>query len=156
MTGLNPLCFRETLLQLRCVKTRWIRMLLNCLCLFALGAFLLPAGAACVRFKPAAPSATHPPAMDGPGSFGELQDTVTLGCLAYLGSIKQGREERVLIRDERGTLHTLKLGSYIGENSGVIKQIDADFLDIHQLVKRDGQWVEVSVKLPRAPDPKPR
>ncbi|HEX4328089.1 MAG TPA: pilus assembly protein PilP [Burkholderiales bacterium] len=143
-------------MQLASAKTRSVKTLLNCLCLFVLAAFVLPAGAACVRYKAPAASANHPPVMDGPGSFGELHETVTLDCLAYVGSIKQGKEERVLIRDEQGILHTLKLGSYVGENSGIIKEIHVDFIDIHQLVKRDGQWVELSVKLPRAPDPKPR
>lgn len=105
------------------------------------------AAAECVRHGP--PSGATPPNIDGPGSFGELQDTVTLDCLTYVGSIQHESEEHVLIRDERGKVHALQVGSHMGENSGVISKIDADTIYLEQVVNRNGEWEIVVVRFPK-------
>lgn len=102
-----------------------------------------------MRWKPAPPAQNAAPQFDGPGSFGELHETVTLDCLAYAGSISRDGIEHVLIRDETGRIHVLKPGSYMGENSGVIARIDADVIHIRQLLKRNGRVEEVSVRFPK-------
>ncbi len=107
------------------------------------------AQAECVRWKPAPRPANAAPEFDGPGSFGPLQDTVTLDCLTYVGSIQKDGVEHVLIRDERGTVHTLRRGSYMGENSGVIERIDADAIYIRQLLSRGGKVEERIVRFPK-------
>lgn len=68
---------------------------------------------------------------DGPGSFGRLHGTVTLDCLRYVGSVSINGVEWVLIRDERGEVHRLRPGDYMGP--GVIGRIDAEaiYLDLH-------------------------
>lgn len=88
---------------------------------------------------------------DGPGSFGRLHGTVTLGCLRYVGSILSGDQEWILIEDDRHEVHRLKVGDYIGENSGVIRAIDGDFIYIEQSVPlRGGAGHEpLMVKLPK-------
>ena len=111
----------------------------------------LPAHAACVRTKPGPPPGDAPPSFDGPGSFGPLHGTVTLGCLKYTGSISRAGVEHVLIRDDEGTIHRLKIGDYMGENGGVIHGIEATHIVIEQLVKRDGELRSVMVKFPRTP-----
>ena len=111
-------------------------------------------GAECVRWKPLPRSPNVAPDLDGPGSFGELQDTVTLDCLKYVGSIQKNGIEHVLIRDERGKVHLLGRGSYMGENTGVITNIDAEFIYIHQVINRNGQWIEVVVTFPKHTDEK--
>ena len=110
--------------------------------------FTAPAWAECVRYKPPPPS-NGPPDFDGPGSFGELQDTVTLDCLRYVGSIEKQGDEHVLIKDERGTIHVLRTGSFVGENTGMIKKIDADAIYIEQIVSRNGEWKPIIVKFPK-------
>jgi Tfp pilus assembly protein PilP len=67
-----------------------------------------------------------PGRTDGPGSFGPLHATVTLDCLTYVGSVSRDGREWVLIRDERGVVHRLTLGGYMGP--GVITRIDAEFI----------------------------
>jgi hypothetical protein len=108
---------------------------------------------ACVRYDPAAAAkSTSPPQFDGPGSFGELQDTVTLDCLSYVGSIQKDKKELVLIRDERGVVHRLRVGDYIGENTGVIARIDRDAIYIEQSIKRDGKVKSVTSRFPKVPE----
>ena len=88
--------------------------------------------------------------FDGPGAFGELQDTVTLACLKYVGSIGQAGDEQVLIQDDRGKIHRMRVGSYMGEYTGVIEKIDDDFIYIAQSVPQSsGAFRKVLVKFPR-------
>jgi type IV pilus assembly protein PilP len=109
----------------------------------------LPAAAACKRINPSASQGKQPPQLDGPGSFGPLHGTVTLDCLKYVGSIEKDGVEHVMIRDEQGTVHRLKVGDYMGENGGVISRIDDSTIYINQRVKRDGKWKEVVVRFPK-------
>ena len=115
---------------------------------FALACALPSAAtAACIR---TGPSAKAPPELDGPGSFGPLHGTVTLDCLKYVGSIEMGGVEQVLIRDEQGTIHRLKVGDPMGENSGVISRIDETTITITQRVQRGkGKWQEIVVRFPK-------
>ena len=113
-------------------------LVLILVCLFASSA-----NAACVRYQPPANAA---PGVDGPGSFGELQDTVTLDCLKYVGSISKSGKEYVLIKDERGEVHRLTVGSYMGENTGIITKMDDEAIYIKQMIQRNGEWGEAVVK----------
>jgi hypothetical protein len=109
------------------------------------------ARAACVRFDRDTANAATPPQFDGPGSFGELQDTVTLDCLTYVGSIQKDNRELVLIRDERGVVHRLGVGDYMGENTGVIAKIDRDAIYVEQHVRGNGKVESVTVRFPKVP-----
>ena len=111
-------------------------------------AFSATAQAECVRWKPD-PKSARPPDFDGPGSFGPLHGTVTLDCLKYVGSIQQGGVEHVMVRDERGTVYRLKVGDYVGENGGIISRIDNEAIYIKQLVRRNADWEEITVRFPR-------
>lgn len=120
---------------------------LVCLAVFAvLIVFPAIANAECVRWTPPKKPSNAAPEFDGPGSFGTLHNTVTLDCLSYVGSLEKNGVEHVLIRDETGTIHQLRPGSYMGENSGVIMKIDATTIHIKQLVKRNGRLEEIDVK----------
>jgi len=116
--------------------------------LFLACVFSFAAQAECVRWKPKPANAA--PELDGPGSFGPLQDTVTLGCLTYVGSIQKDGVEHVLIRDDKGTVHTLRRGSYMGENTGIIERIDADAIYIRQFISRSGKVEERVVRFPKS------
>ena len=102
----------------------------------------------CIRYKPPSPGSV-PTGFDGPGSFGELQDTVTLDCLQYVGSIQREGIAHALIRDETGKLYDVKIGEVIGENAGVIRRIEADGIYLEQLFYRNGEWKVVAVRLPK-------
>jgi hypothetical protein len=106
----------------------------------------MTADAECVRLKLAPRPPNVHPDFDGPGSFGELQDTVTLDCLKYVGSVQKNGIEHVLIRDEKGKVHVLRPGNFMGENTGVITKIDHNTIYIRQLVPRNGDWEKVVVK----------
>lgn len=71
-----------------------------------------------------------------PGSYGELDRTVTLDCLHYVGSIQRNGREHVLIQDERGKVHLLTVGSSMGWNRSMIIKIDADYIYLRQLVNQ--------------------
>jgi Tfp pilus assembly protein PilP len=55
-----------------------------------------------------------------------------------VGSIVSGGQEWVLVQDDHGGIHRLRVGDYIGENSGVIRAIDGDFIYVEQLVPASG------------------
>jgi hypothetical protein len=103
--------------------------------------------AECVRYEPLPEG--KPLGFDGPGSWGELQDTVTLDCLSYVGSIERNGEEYVLIEDEQGKVHELRNGDYMGENTGFIVEIGADVIYVLQLVKRNDDWRPLLVRFPK-------
>jgi hypothetical protein len=90
--------------------------------------------------------------LDGPGSFGALDGTVSLDCLKYVGSIQLRDTEYVLIQDERGTVHRLTTGDRMGENGGVISRIDNDTIYVQQRLKRAGKWHDTVVKFPKKAD----
>lgn len=71
---------------------------------------------------------------------------MTLDCLKYVGLIYKNGKEYVLIKDERGKVYRLTVGSYMGENSGVITKINHDAIYIRQLIQRNGAWEENIVK----------
>jgi hypothetical protein len=91
------------------------------------------AGSACMRTKHEASIGS----FDGPGSWGPLQDTVTLDCLQYTGSIVRNAVEYVLIRDENGAIYRLKVGDFMGENTGRITKIDEHYIYIEQYSGKD-------------------
>ncbi len=107
--------------------------------------FTAVAHGACVRYDAAA-KPLNIPEFDGPGSFGELQDTVTLDCLTYVGSIQKGEKEYVLIKDERGVVHQLTVGDYMGENTGMIMKFSHDVIYIEQTIRRNGKLESVTIK----------
>ena len=76
---------------------------------------------------------------DGPGSYGPLDATMTLDCLELIevGQI-YGRYYGI-IRDDRGTEHWVKIGTYIGVG-GVILGITHDKLIIELPIEESGQW----------------
>ena len=110
-------------------------------------AIAAPAAAECQRTP-----VGQGPEIDGPGSFGALDGTVTLECLRYVGSVEMRGTEYVLIQDERGTVHRLKTGDRMGENGGVISRIDNDTIYVQQHLKRAGKWHDTVVKFPRKTD----
>jgi Tfp pilus assembly protein PilP len=113
------------------------------LVLFAMCALSYSVAAECVRYKP--PPKGAPADFDGPGAWGELQDTVTLDCLRYVGSIERNGSERVQTLDERGKVQALQVDSFMGENTGVIVRIDADAIYVEQIVNRNGEWQPLTV-----------
>ena len=120
---------------------------MRALFLAAICALSYSASAECVRYQP--PPEGKPPDFDGPGSWGKLQDTVTLDCLRYVGSIERNGEEYVLIEDERGDIHELRNGDYMGENSGFIVEIGPDVIYVLQLVNRNDDWRPLLVRFPK-------
>jgi type IV pilus assembly protein PilP len=102
-----------------------------------------------VRTSPGTAAGKRPD-LDGPGSFGRLQDTVTLGCLTYLGTIGNDKTLQALVRDDRGEIHRMRVGDYMGENSGVIRKIEEGAITIEQITMNGAQPVTRTVTLKRA------
>ncbi len=118
--------------------------------LIAAFCFSAAAGAACVRYVPDPKPPTY---LDGPGSFGKLQDTVTLDCLSYVGSIGTAGDEQVLIRDEYGVIYRMHVGDYMGENTGVIRKIDGDAIYIEQMIREGKDYKQVMVRFAKTAKP---
>ena len=99
------------------------------------------ASAECMRFVPKDPD--HPD-VDGPGAFGPLQNTVSLGCLQFKSIVGSGSGIQANLVDETGAAYRVSVGDYIGENTGRITEITKDRITIVQLVKgTDNEWVEL-------------
>ena len=67
-----------------------------------------------------------------------------LDALRLAGSISRpGKPMRMVIKDPKGTLHTVGVGSRIGQNFGVISAINEGGLEIKELVQDSaGEWIE--------------
>ena len=119
---------------LECMKTSTLAFLSACL-LFASA----NASGQCVRNTEKLPPGT----LDGPGSFGPLQDTVTLDCLKFKGVSYHGKELVAVLEDERGKSYRVKRGDNVGEKSGYLTEITSNRLTITQIVPDGrGGWIE--------------
>ena len=109
--------------------------------LAALSLVAADAHAECMRVVPKSPNHVD---VDGPGAFGPLQDTVSLGCLQFTSVVGSGHNIQANLVDETGVAYRVSVGEYIGENTGRISEITKDRITIVQLVKgADNEWVEV-------------
>ena len=106
-----------------------------------LACFTLTAQAECKRFK----TQKTKPGYDGPGSFSSLHNTLTLDCLTLvnIGTINGTRV--AVIKDETSKNYFIKLGDYMGENSGQVVEILEHTLVIEQQHQTAGQWVKKRV-----------
>jgi hypothetical protein len=104
----------------------------------------------CMRLVPQ----SGPPGPDGPGSWGELQDTLTLSCLTYVDVVGEGENAMATLVDERGARYQVRLGTYVGENTGKVSRITPDRIEIIQIVPdSDGGWREFAAYLSREREP---
>ena len=67
-----------------------------------------------------------------------------LDSLRMVGTLEHpGKPLQAVIKDPKGTLHTVQVGDHIGQNFGTILKITGDGLDIKELVQSgDGEWTE--------------
>lgn len=67
-----------------------------------------------------------------------------LDALRLVGTInKPGKPLRGVIKDPKGTLHTVQKGDRIGQNYGKITQIGEEGIDIKELIQdANGEWIE--------------
>ncbi len=85
--------------------------------------------------------------LDGPGSWGPLQDTVLLKDLELVETQIQNGQWHAYIRDPSGKTHDITAGSFVGENTGRVIEIRKDILVIMQIVMDgEGGWIEVPVE----------
>jgi hypothetical protein len=107
-----------------------------------LGLFLASANArgACMRLV----SLPHRPELDGPGAFSPLQDTLTLDCLVFTGTIVHGKEIVAVVQDERGAIYKVARWNYLGENTGRVVEITATRIKVLQVVRdENGNQIQV-------------
>jgi type IV pilus assembly protein PilP len=68
--------------------------------------------------------------------------------LKYVGSIKFKNYFWALILDRDGNVHNLRIGDYLGQNSGKIKEILENKIIIRELrPNKSGQWNEFDVEI---------
>lgn len=67
-----------------------------------------------------------------------------LDSLRMVGTIERaGKPLRAIVKDPKGTLHTVQVGDRIGQNFGTILKVTADGLDIKELVQDgSGEWIQ--------------
>jgi Tfp pilus assembly protein PilP len=97
----------------------------------------------CMRLVPQE-QAVHPD-IDGPGSFGPLQGTLTLGCLRVLSIRGAGKDRIATVVDERSHTYEVRAGAWIGENGGRISEITDRRITVVQVVLgADGKFIETN------------
>ena len=91
--------------------------------------------------------------LDGPGSRGLLQDTMTLDCLTFLGIETRDGVTVAQIRDDQGRIFDIQLGDYIGENTGQVVKIEPHAIYVEQIIQSDDKrWLQVERILRRHQD----
>ena len=82
------------------------------------------------------------PDIDGPGSFGPLHETMSLGCFAYERFLPS--TSRAILRDYLGREFEIGVGDYVGEYSGRASDISAERIVAVQVVRgSSGEYEEV-------------
>ena len=88
------------------------------------------------------------PNLDGPGSWGPLHDTLTLDCLRYVEMQKEDDQLIALIEDDRGNVHQVRVGDFMGENTGRVVRIEKNAVHLVQIIKDSkNRWVQIPKSL---------
>lgn len=81
---------------------------------------------------------------DGSGAFGPLHGLLTLGCLRFIGTEKEGDHLAAILLDERNKRYRVTPGTWIGESGGRITEITEKRIALNQIVRdAKGEWIEV-------------
>jgi len=84
-----------------------------------------------------------PPDLDGPGSFGPLHETMSMGCLDYVEFEKTSNGNRARLVDHVGREYVIHRGDYVGEYSGQVTEIKRNRITIVQIVRgASGEYEE--------------
>ncbi|MBK6729335.1 MAG: pilus assembly protein PilP [Xanthomonadales bacterium] len=82
--------------------------------------------------------------IDGPGSFGPLHETMSIGCLDYVEFEKTSDGNRARLVDHTGRVHIIRPGEFVGENSGQVAEITRNRIAVVQVVRgASGEYAEV-------------
>lgn len=80
----------------------------------------------------------------------EYLENYALDTLIMVGTLKNQNDVWGLIVDRSGILHKVKTGNYVGQNSGKIKSINEEQIEIEEIVSDEqGGWMnrEATIKL---------
>lgn len=78
----------------------------------------------------------------------EELESFPLDSLRMVGTLDQGGTRWGLIRTQAGTIHSVKVGNYLGTNYGVITSIGDDAIQLTEIVSdAPGQWQERPAKV---------
>lgn len=78
----------------------------------------------------------------------EYLENMPLDSLTMVGTINRKGEIWALIIDKVGVVHKVKQGNYIGQNSGKIKKISVNSIEIDEIVNDvSGNWVNRKANL---------
>ncbi|MDK2122973.1 pilus assembly protein PilP [Parachitinimonas caeni] len=78
----------------------------------------------------------------------ETLEAYDLEKLRMVGTLQRGKEIHALIKTPDGNLYRVKVGSYLGQNFGMISAITDTEVQIKEIVEDSGgDWVERSTQL---------
>lgn len=78
----------------------------------------------------------------------EYLENMPLDSLTMVGTVSRQGETWALIIDKTGMVHKVKQGNYIGQNSGKIKKISINNIEIEEIVNdASGSWVNRKANL---------
>lgn len=76
----------------------------------------------------------------------EFLEGFPLGSLTMVGTLNKGNYYWGLVQDSSGKVYSVKVGDYIGQNSGRITKIDEDEIDVDETVPDGkGGWMQSQV-----------
>lgn len=78
----------------------------------------------------------------------EFLEGMPLGSFSMVGTLNKGTYFWGLVQDSNGKVYSVKVGDYIGQNSGRITKIDEDEIDIDETVPDGkGGWMQTKTVL---------
>lgn len=78
----------------------------------------------------------------------EYLENYSLDSLTMVGTLKKRGEMWALVVDRAGIIHKVKEGNYLGQNSGKIKKITENNIDLDEIIPdSQGGWVNRNANL---------
>jgi type IV pilus assembly protein PilP len=107
----------------------------------------LPDPFALFNLKPQAQKSASGPRPD-PNRRKEPLEDYPLDSLKMVGTLMRGKQAWAVIQAPDGTVHRAQLGDHLGQNSGMIRKITEEKVDLIELIQGAmGDWVEREASL---------
>ncbi|MEX2164427.1 MAG: pilus assembly protein PilP [Sulfuricaulis sp.] len=107
----------------------------------------LPDPFALFNLKPQAQKSASGPRPDPIRRKEPLED-YPLDSLKMVGTLMRGKQAWAVIQAPDGTVHRAQLGDHLGQNSGMIRKITEEKVDLIELIQGAmGDWVEREASL---------
>lgn len=107
----------------------------------------LPDPFAATNLKPQGPKSASGPRPD-PNRRKDPLEEYPLDSLKMVGTLTRGKQVWAIIQASDGNVYRAQVGDHMGQNSGLIKKITEEKIDLVELIQSaSGDWVEREASL---------